>query len=71
MPRKLSDAAKAKKYAYNAAYTKKNYIKKAINLRPDVDADIFDMLASVPNATEYIKDLIRSDITKRKAEESK
>jgi len=57
---KISEA----RYRANRKYhdTHIRQIKFGFNIT--IDADILDKLDSVPNKTEYVKDLIRSDIKK-------
>lgn len=54
---------------YSQAYNKVNY--KAINLRINktTEADVIDRLAQVDSPTAYIRELIRADIARIKAEE--
>lgn len=44
----------------------RRYAKKTmqviVRLRKDADADVIAMLQSVPNKTEYIRELVRRDV---------
>ena len=50
---------KNRKKAYIKQYIKDTYSLVTVKLRKKEDKDILDILASVPNKSEFIKDLIR------------
>ena len=61
---KLSETAKAKKTAYNMAYAKKNFKCKCLQFNKVIPEDIalLNWVNSQANGTQYIKDLIRTDM---------
>ena len=50
---------KNRKKTYIKQYIKENYALVTVKIRKNEDKDILDILASVPNKSEFIKDLIR------------
>lgn len=52
---------KENKRKYVLDYQKKNYVSVVFHLRRDTDTDILAKLDSVPNKSDYIRDLIRKD----------
>lgn len=55
-----SEEYKARKSDYIKRYQKRNYTNVSFKLRVKEDGDIIAILNSVPNKSEFIKDLIRS-----------
>lgn len=54
-----SEEYEKRKREYIKRYQKKNYVNISFKVRIDEDHDIIEKLNSVPNKSEYIKDLIR------------
>ena len=54
-----SEEYEKRKREYIKRYQKKNYVNISFKVRIDEDHDIIEKLDSVPNKSEYIKDLIR------------
>ena len=50
---------KVRKLKYIKEYQKKSYVNISFKVRKKEDRDILDILAKVPNKSEFIKDLIR------------
>ncbi len=46
-------------------WQKKRIRQVKVNFNLDTDSDVLAKLDSVPNRTEYLRDLIRSDIAKK------
>ena len=64
MSRKLSDAAKERKTAYDIKYAKENVVRKFIPFNKAVpeDAKMLDWLDRQKNVTRYVKGLISDDM---------
>lgn len=58
----MTKEAKERKQAYVIRYQRETYCNISFKVRTKEDSDIIDHLKSVPNKSEYIKSLIRSDI---------
>lgn len=58
----MTEEYKSRKIAYIKKYQKKTYANVSIKLRLDTDTDVLEKLESVPNKSDYIKLLIRTDI---------
>lgn len=56
----MNDDFKKRLRAYDNAYKKLNYKQYAIRLNKDKDADIIHILDTVPDKTNYIRELIRN-----------
>lgn len=56
-----SEEYEKRKREYIKRYQKKNYVNISFKVRIDEDHDIIEKLDSVPNKSEYIKDLIRKN----------
>lgn len=56
-----SEEYEKRKREYIKRYQKKNYVNISFKVRIDEDHDIIEKLNSVPNKSEYIKDLIRKN----------
>lgn len=54
------------KAEYDKAFHKKNYTCIAFNLRNVEDSDVLEKIKSVSNKAEYIRTLVRNDISKTK-----
>lgn len=59
-----SEEYKAKKKEYIKRYQKETYTNISFKLRTNKDKDILDMLSSVPNKSQFIKELIREKLAK-------
>ncbi len=57
---------KFNKAEYDKAFLKKNYTCIAFNLRNVEDADVLEKIKSASNKAEYIRTLVRNDISKTK-----
>ena len=57
----------SKKAEYDMQYAKENVVRKFIpfNKKVESDAEMLDFLATKENITQYIKNLIREDMTKQ------
>lgn len=65
-PKKWTEEEKkAKHQQYNADYDKANTTRLAVKLNNTTDKDILEWLRLMPNKQGYIKDLIRTDMTRR------
>lgn len=53
------------KYKYDTAYKKEHLIRIYIKFRNEEDEDIIEKLETVPNKAQYIKQLIRDDLSKK------
>lgn len=56
---------KENKKKYVLDYQKKNYVSVVFHLRRDSDQDILEALNNVPNKSDYIRELVRKDITNK------
>ena len=66
MSRKMSDASKERKSAYDTKYILKNIVQKRINFNKLVpeDAKMLDWVNKQPNQNQYMKGLISKDMDK-------
>lgn len=62
----LSDKAKQHKAKYDSNYIKNNVKTYLISFNKKYNADLIRYLDSLPNKTEYIKNLILDDMKKIK-----
>lgn len=56
---------KFNKAEYDKAYEKEHLIRIYIEFRKEEDNDIIEKLETVPNKAQYIKQLIRDDLSKK------
>lgn len=56
-----SEEYEKRKREYIKRYQRKTYVNISFKVRIDEDHDIIEKLNSVPNKSEYIKDLIRKN----------
>ena len=61
MPEKKFD-----KLEYNKVYNKQHTKMICIYLRIEQDSDIIEEISSAPNKTDYIRNLVRADIERKK-----
>lgn len=66
MARKLSDAARERKLAYDTQYILKNIVQKRISFNKTVPEDVklLDWVEQQKNQNKYMKDLIEKDMNK-------
>ena len=66
MVRKLSDAARERKLAYDTQYILKNIVQKRISFNKTVPEDVklLDWVEQQKNQNKYMKDLIEKDMNK-------
>ena len=66
MSRKMSDAAKERKAAYDSQYIMKNIVQKRINFNKMVPEDVkmLDWVEKQDNQSQYMKGLIAEDMVK-------
>lgn len=57
---------KNNKVAYISRYQKEHCVQVRFLCHKEYDADIIEMLSSVPKKATYLKDLIRQDIARQK-----
>lgn len=55
------------KIEYDNKFIKENYIQFAFRLRKSADAEAIKKIKSVPNKSDYIRQLILNDIAEEKA----
>ena len=62
--RKMSEASKERKTAYDLRYSAENITKRVIdfNRNSDEDVKILNHLDAQPNKTQYVKGLIKKDM---------
>ena len=67
---KLSPEAKAKKLKYDRQFANEHYKGKflSFNIQKPEEYELMMFMRAQPNSNQYIKDLIRADMEKRKAE---
>lgn len=56
----MTEGYKRRKEAYIKAYQKKTYTNVSFKFRTKDDKDILDKLKSVPNKSDFIRELIRN-----------
>ena len=64
--RKMSDAAKERKTAYDTQYILKNIVQKRINFNKQVpeDVEMLEWVNTKKNQGQYMKGLIKDDMKK-------
>ena len=69
---KLSEKAKAKKAEYNRKYANEHFKGKflSFNITNPEELELLNFMKAQPNSNQYVKDLIRADMEKRKQEEN-
>lgn len=63
--RKMSDAAKERKAAYDTGYILENIVQKRVNFNKNIPEDMkrLEHLEKQPNQNQYMKGLIDKDMT--------
>lgn len=61
------EAKKFDKKKYNLEYKNANLKQFTFSLNKEYDADIIEFLGILPNKTQFVKELIRKEIKKRKS----
>ena len=60
-----------KKLEYNNAYNRENYRSFSVRYSKENEADLIQWLESQPGVKQYISELIRNDMKKKKKAEKK
>lgn len=50
--------------SYMKKYMQQNYVHVSLNLKKGEDDELIERMYSVPNKSDYLKDLVRNDIRK-------